>query len=235
MWLDPKYKYHVTGWGPESRSFHVWWTSPDLSFLRAGAFVTAHLKGSRQRQEVPWQLPQMPRSWGCPSAGSLPCPWSLTQRKCRAWSTSQLRNKLLWVLLFKKQMVCSLPFGVVDRQADVGGFICVSGNGQVELGIWRDFWYFLLSIRLNTLKDDLYLDILPLPLLILMWKTKQRNSWKREVEKKKRCWSFSFSISGKGMWSLRGLAVQPGYYFIPYKSRVLSLCSVKLSSPLAFF
>lgn len=38
----------------------------------------------------------------------------------------QLRNKLLWVVLSKMQMVCSFPSGVVDRQADVGGFICVS-------------------------------------------------------------------------------------------------------------
>lgn len=38
----------------------------------------------------------------------------------------------------------------------------------MELGIWRDFWYFLLPVRVNTLEDDLYLDILTLPLLILM-------------------------------------------------------------------
>lgn len=44
-----------------------------------------------------------------------------------------------------------------------------------------------------------------------------------------------FSVSGKGTWSLRDLAVQPGHYFIPYKSRALSLCSVKFSSPPAFF
>lgn len=57
-----------------------------------------------------------------------------------------------------------------------------------------------------------------------------------EVKKKekKKVLVHLFSISGKGTWSLRGLAVQPGYYFIPYKSRALSLCSVRLSSPPAF-
>lgn len=136
-------------------------------------------------------------------------------------------------IAFQKADGLQFPFGVSDKQADVGRFICVSWSGQVELGIWRDFWYFLLPVRLNILEDDLYLDILTLPLLILMWKTKQRDSWKYEVKKK--VLVLLFSISGKGTWSLRGLAVQPGYYFIPYKSRALSLCSVKLSSPPAFF
>lgn len=72
MWLDPKYKCHVTCWGPESRSLHVWWTSPDLSFLRAGAFVTAHLKGSRQRQRFLGSSPRCQGAGGVPLQGPFP-------------------------------------------------------------------------------------------------------------------------------------------------------------------
>lgn len=128
-----------------------------------------------------------------PLRNPFPCPRQLARRRCGAWSSGQRRSKLRWVLLFKKADGLQFHFGVADKRADVGGFICVSWNGQVELGIWRDFWYFLLWVRLNILKNDLYLNILTLPLLILMWKTKQRDSWKCEVKKKKkRCWSFFF-------------------------------------------
>lgn len=211
--------------------------SPDLAILRAGAFIVAHPEVNRQRLWFPWQLPQMQgllRSRRCPFTGSLPSPSVAGMEKVQGMKHRSRQEQTAFGIAFHKADGLQSSFSAADKQADVGGFICVSWNGQMELGIWRDFWYFLLPVSLNILEGDLYLDILTLPLLILMWKTKQRDSWKCEVKKKK-VLVLLFSISGKGTWSLRGLAVQPGYYFIPYKSRALSLCSVKLSSPPAFF
>lgn len=200
MWLDPKYKRHTTHQSLESRSLHVicmwavaWPGHPERSPSESRNLHHGSA-GGEQRQGFPWLLHQMrelPRSRGCPCAWCLLLPLAAGVEKVQGRKHQSAQAQTAFGIAFQKADGLQFPFGVADLQADVGGFICVSWNGWMELGIWRDFWYFLLPVGLNILKDDLCLNILTLPLLILLWKTKQRDSWKHEL-KKKGCWSFFF-------------------------------------------
>ena len=103
--------------------------SPDLAILRTGAFIKAHLKVNRQRQGFPWQLHQMqalPRSRGCPFAGFLPLPSAAGMEKVQGMKRWPTQEQTALGIAFQKAAGLQFPFGVADKQADVGGFICVS-------------------------------------------------------------------------------------------------------------
>lgn len=195
--LDPKSKCHVTCQGSERWPFTLFAgeLSPVLPILRARAFPIAHLLESEWAGEgvSPILLEHSTNTSAAEELGTPPLWDSFFIHRWHGEGaghevTVQCKRELYWVSIFKH-----FPFGVADKQADVGGFISISRNGQVELGILRDFWYFLLPVRLNVLQGDLHLNILTLPLLIVVWKTKQRGYWKWKLKKKrKRCWSIFF-------------------------------------------
>lgn len=86
--------------------------SPDLVVLRAGAFIIAHLKVNRERQGFPWQLLQMqalPRSWGCPSAGSLPLPTAAGLEKVQGMKHRPMQEQTALGIALQKADGSQLP------------------------------------------------------------------------------------------------------------------------------
>lgn len=125
------------------------------------SFVTAHLKGGRQR-EGSLAAPADVKELGLSLCRVPSLPLVTDMGKVQGLKHQPAQAQTALGIALQKADAVSLLVWLIGKHilGDLSVFL------EMELGIWRDFWYFLLSIRLNILKDDLYLDILPL--LILM-------------------------------------------------------------------